>query len=537
MTRFMCVVLIGAFAPASWGETPRGASAQPAQIVDLTTAEGAGLVAATWRHHEAKIIEVDFRSVGPDRKPTGPPNRTYDITPRAGAVDFDDSQWEIIDPTTLDERRSTGMICFNWYRVQVTIPERIRDFPTAGSRVEFETVVDDYAEVWVDGRLPRELGQSGGSLIAGWNAPNRVVLTENATPGQQVQIAIFGINGPISDPPQNYIWMRSARLEFFPPEQTPAASAARIIRIDPRLDQLIAPGALVETVADGFTWLEGPVWNPQDESLLFSDIPQNAVFRWRDGYGAERALHPSGYTGREPFTGREPGSNGLTLDDRGKLVLCEHGDRRIARLESDGSKTTLIDRFEGKRLNSPNDLVYDSNGNLYFTDPPFGLPQQFDDPARELDFSGVFRLSREGDLRLLTKELRAPNGIALSPDEKVLMVSNADAEAPVWMAYPLREDGLIGAGGVFQDARPWLGNGPGLPDGMKFDRAGNLFATGPGGVYVLGPDGAHLGTILTGRATSNCAWGGDGSHLYITGGTSILRLKTAAQPERPGATH
>lgn len=537
MTPCKSLGVVLALAITTYWVTAQGAPAAPGAAVDLTTGEGTALVGAVWRHSDAKVVEVDFRRVGLDRKPTGPPNRTYNISPRAGTVDFDDSAWEAIDPTTLDERRSTGMVCFNWYRVRVTIPERIGGFATAGSRVEFETVVDDYAEVWVDGRLPRALGQTGGSLIAGWNAPNRVVLTEKAAPGQQIQLAIFGINGPISDPPQNYIWVRSAKLEFFAPQERPAASAAQIIRLDSRLDQLIARDTQVETVADGFAWLEGPVWNSRDESLLFSDIPQNAVFRWRDGYGVDRVLHPSGYTGGKPFTGREPGSNGLTLDAEGRLVLCEHGDRRIARLETDGSKTTLVDRFEGRRLSSPNDLVYDSKGNLYFTDPPFGLPKQFDDPGRELDFSGVFRLSREGELQLLTRELRAPNGITLSPDEKTLIVSNADAEAPIWMAFPLYGDGSIGAGRVLHDARPWLGNGPGLPDGMKFDRAGNLFATGPGGLYVFAPDGAHLGTILTGRATSNCAWGGDGTHLYITGGASILRLKTSHAGQGPRATH
>ncbi|MFQ5992932.1 MAG: SMP-30/gluconolactonase/LRE family protein, partial [Nitrospiraceae bacterium] len=265
--------------------------------------------------------------------------------------------------------------------------------------------------------------------------------------------------------------------------------AGTIVRHDPRVDRLVPPGASLEKLADGFAWVEGPVWDPRREHLLFSDIPNNSVFKWQEGVGVSLFLKPSGYTGTTPFQGKEPGSNGLTFDHTGRLVLCEHGDRRIGRLEKDGSKTTLADQYEGKRLNSPNDLVFKSNGDLYFTDPCYGLPKTVDDAARELDFCGVYRLSVSGKLTLLTSELKAPNGIAFSPSEETLYVSNSSPERAVWMAYEVRGDGTLTDGRVFFDATPWTGTKSGLPDGMKVDRDGNLFATGPGGIHIFSPDG------------------------------------------------
>jgi gluconolactonase len=273
----------------------------------------------------------------------------------------------------------------------------------------------------------------------------------------------------------------------------------------------------------------GPTWHRKNSALLFSDIPNNAVMQWREGAGISQFLKPSGYSGSAPFAGREPGSNGLTFDAQGRLVLCEHGDRRIARLEADGRKTTLVDRYQGKRLNSPNDAVYRSNGDLYFTDPPFGLPQSFSDPQRELDFQGVYRLSATGELSALLKDVKAPNGIAFSPDEKIAYVSNADKDRAVWMAYPVKEDGTFAAGRVLFDATAWAKSKPGAPDGMKIDQHGNLFAAGPGGIHVIAPDGTHLGSFETGVATGNCAWGDDGSSLYIAANTAILLVKLSTK--------
>jgi gluconolactonase len=302
-----------------------------------------------------------------------------------------------------------------------------------------------------------------------------------------------------------------------------------IERNDDRLDRILARDARMERLADGFDWSEGPVWVRDGGYLLFSDVPQNTVFRWKEGEGVRVFLKPSGYTGTRP-RGGEPGSNGLTLDPKGRLVLCQHGDRRVARRE-DGDFVTLADRYEGKRFNSPNDAVYKSNGDLYFTDPPYGLLGKNDDPAKELPYNGVYRLSTDGKVTLLTGEMTFPNGIALAPDEKTLYVANSDPKKAIWMAFPVNGDGTLGKGRVFSDATRWVGSRKGLPDGMKVDRAGNLWATGPGGVLIFDPDGTHLGTLATGEATANCGFGDDGSTLYITADMYLcrLRVKTRGQ--------
>ncbi|HSE89115.1 MAG TPA: SMP-30/gluconolactonase/LRE family protein [Candidatus Binatia bacterium] len=298
-----------------------------------------------------------------------------------------------------------------------------------------------------------------------------------------------------------------------------------VIRLDLRFDKLVPLNVKIEKIASGHKWVEGPVWNRKEGYLLFSDIPNNAVYKWQEGKGVSLFLKPSGYTGNAPFEGLEPGSNGLAYDPEGRLVLAEHGDRRIARLEKNGRKTTLVDRYEGKRINSPNDLVFKSNGDLYFTDPPFGLPKSFDDPHKELPFQGLYKFSRDGKLTLLTKDIRAPNGIAFSPDEKKLYVSNADAINAVWMVFDVKPDGTIANGKTLFNATAWTKTKPGVPDGMKIDKDGNLFAAGPGGIHVIAPDGTHLGSIETGVPTGNQAWGEDGSTLFITSNRTVYRLK------------
>jgi gluconolactonase len=324
------------------------------------------------------------------------------------------------------------------------------------------------------------------------------------------------------------------------PVASPVAAAAtispavvKVDRKDPALDKLVPADAKFEKLVDGYQWTEGPVWNRQGKFLLFSDIPNNAIIKWQEGVGESSFLTPAGYTGKTPFTGHEPGTNGLTYDANGLLVACEHGDRRVSRLEADGkTKKTLADRYEGKRLNSPNDLVYKSNGDLYFTDPIYGLPKGADDPARELNFCGVYRLSKDGKLTLLTKEITRPNGIAFSPDEKKLYVSSSDPDKAIWMVYDVQPDGTIANGKVFFDATAWAKEKrPGLPDGMKIDKDGNLFATGPGGVHIFTPDGKHLGTFDTGVPTANLAWGDDGSTLYITANTAVLRVRLTTKGE------
>jgi gluconolactonase len=312
-----------------------------------------------------------------------------------------------------------------------------------------------------------------------------------------------------------------------PAAQTPAVTIARL---DPALDALIPKDATVDKLADGFAWVEGPVWDAKKGVLLFSDIPNNVVQQWKEGDGVTEFLRPSGYTGTTPFTGHEPGSNGLTFDAQHRLVLCQHGDRRISRMESPGRFIPLVERYEGKRLNSPNDLVYKSNGDLYFTDPAYGLPKTFDDPQRELPFTGVYRLRADGTLDLLTKELTAPNGVAFSPDEKTLYVTQSDPKNPLVMAYAVESDGTLGAGKVLLHPLDESKAGkPGMPDGIKVDASGNVFTTGPGGIWVISPEGTVLGRIETGVPTANLAWGNDGSTLYITANTALLRLKTTTK--------
>ena len=301
-------------------------------------------------------------------------------------------------------------------------------------------------------------------------------------------------------------------------------------------DKLMPPGATVETIARGFIWTEGVAWNKEGKFLVFSDIPHNVVHKWKDGKLSE-FVKPSGYTGKLPRGGKagdEPGSNGLRFDAQGRLCLCEHGDRRVTRIEKDGTKTVLADSYMGKKLNSPNDLVFMSNGDLYFTDPPYGLPKWEKDPGRELDFFGVYLIKNPGakdsKLILLTKEMTRPNGIELSPDEKTLYIANSDFAAPVWKSFPIQADGTLGKGKLFVDGSKWVQEKrPGLPDGMKVDTAGNLWATGPGGVWVFSPKGEVLGNIDTGTNTANCAFGDDGSTLYIAANHDICRVKTTTK--------
>ena len=315
------------------------------------------------------------------------------------------------------------------------------------------------------------------------------------------------------------------RTSAAPAEDTrELASFGSIERKDHRIDKLIPAGAKIEKLAEGYNWAEGPVWDRKEHVLLFSDVPENTVFRWKEGAGVREFLKPSGYTGKAERKG-EPGSNGLLIDSDGRLVLCQHGDRRVARLEG-GKFVTLADKYDGKRFNSPNDGVFNKKGDLYFTDPPYGLEGLNSDPKKELPFNGVYRVSKDGEVTLLTKSMTFPNGIALSPDEKTLYVANSDASKALWMAFPVKEDGTIGEGKVFKDVTDTVKGRKGLPDGLKVDRDGNLFATAPGGVLVLSPEGDLLGTLATGEATANCAWGGDGSELFIAADMYIGRVKT-----------
>ena len=519
------------FAPAAFSQTvidpPAG---RPDAIIDLGTREGVQLVKGSWRYSNTRIVEVDSKGPGPDLKPSGRPVKTYDYTPKAGGAEFDDSQWEIIDPTTLEQRRSTGKICFNWYRINVTIPQRVGAFDPSGSTVAFEVVIDDYAEVWVDGKLPLVLGQTGGQVVKGYNAPNRVVLGRGIKPGQRIQLAIFGINGPISASPDNFIWIKSATLDFYKPIPPASRSEGVVVKRDPGLEAIVPPNAKIEKIAGGFQFTEGPVWHP-DGYLLFSDPNNNVIYRWSPLGQVTVYRTKSGYKGLDIGEYHQPGSNGLTLDREGRLTINEHGNRRVTRLEKNGVLTVLADRYEGKRLNSPNDLVYRSDGTLYFTDPPFGLPKVYDDPRKELPFSGVFCLC-QGKLRLVSKDLLGPNGLAFSPDEKFLYVDNWDVKKKVVMRYEVKSDGTLSEGRVFFD----MTGAPGEEalDGMKVDQSGNLYVSGPGGVWILSPQGKHLGMIQPTELPANMAWGDeDGRTLYMTARTSVYRIRLNIPGIRP----
>ncbi len=306
-------------------------------------------------------------------------------------------------------------------------------------------------------------------------------------------------------------------------------SDRRIERLDPALDRLIASDAKIEVLAQGYTWSEGPIWVKDGGYLLFSDTRENTVYKWKEGEGAKPYLKPAGYTGSTP-RGQEMGSNGLTLDSSGHLVLCQHGDRRVARMDAplaspQSTFTTLAGRYQDKRFNSPNDLVFKSNGDLYFTDPAYGMEKGWDDPARELPYAGVFRRNAAGEVTLLTKDMTRPNGLAFSPDEKLLYVAQSDETAAIWRVFDVKPDGTIANSRVFFDATTMAKTKKGLPDGMKIDVQGNIFATGPGGVLVFSPEGKHLGTIVTGQSTANCAFGDDGQTLYMTADYFVMRVR------------
>jgi gluconolactonase len=308
---------------------------------------------------------------------------------------------------------------------------------------------------------------------------------------------------------------------------TEIATLGRIERLDPAFDRLVDEDAIIELLAaNKFDWAEGPVWDRAGKRVLFSDIPKNMIWEWSQAAGLKEFLKPSGYTGAATFTGREPGSNGLTFNKAGELVMCQHGDRRVAKWV-DGKFVTLADRYAGKRLNSPNDLAIRSNGDVYFTDPPYGLPKHTEDPGRELDFQGVYRLDGKGDVTLLTRELNRPNGLAFSPDEKTLYVANSEREKAILMAFPVWPDGSLGNGKVFFDVTAAVSKQkPGVPDGLKVSADGTVWATGPGGVLVYSPQGKHLGTLATGVATANLGFGDDGSTLYITADKNLVRVRT-----------
>jgi gluconolactonase len=386
-------------------------------------------------------------------------------------------------------------------------------------------VVDEGGNV--NGKLPQVLGASGQGMVKGWNAPNRVMLTRNAKAGERFQIIVFAMNGPISAPPGNFIWVRSATLDFYSPQRARVGKEVpfEVERLDATIDSIIPRHARLEHLADGFGFTEGPVWvgsaDGPDGHLLFSDPNNNTIYRWSTDGAISVFRSHSGYSGTNIGDFGQPGSNGLAVDPQGRLTICEHGNRRVTRLEKNGALTVLADRYDGKRLNSPNDLVYRSDGALFFTDPYFGLPRWLDDPNKELPFSGVYCL-KEGQLKLVGTDLLGPNGIAFAPDEKSVYVTNWDEKKKVVMRYDVAQDGSFSNGTVWFDMTSAAGEE--ALDGVKVDRQGNVFVSGPGGIWVVSPAGKHLGTLRCPQLAANMAWGPDGNSLYLTARTGVYRL-------------
>lgn len=523
-----------ASAPVLAGDLPEGNSAA---TLDLAVSADAAQVTGEWRTAEARVVDAAFLQPGPDGQPTTTPAPTQDIQPHAGSRDADAAHWEKVAPEALSQRRGNGRTSFRWYRLDLTVPERVKGMSTRGMTLVFETSVDDYAEVWVDGELSRAAGQSGGSVIAGWNHPNRLVVGRNVVPGQHISVAVFGVNGPISDPTTNYIYMRSARLELYktppgPVALEPAEVNVSVVRADPAVNAIVPLNPKLYKLAAGFQFTEGPVWRqPKDGQgyLLFSDPNANTIYRY-DG-ALSVFLTPSGYSGGDIAEYHQPGSNGLTYDRQGRLTIDQHGNRRVIRLEADGRETVLADRYEGKRFNSPNDLVYRSDGALYFTDPPFGLPKVYDDPRKETPYSGVYRSDGSG-VTLLASDLKGPNGIAFSPDERFLYVGDWDDHHKAVIRYPVKPDGTLGKGETFFDltAQP----GEDAIDGIKVDQQGNVYVSGPGGLWLVSPTGKHLGTIVGPRHPHNMAWGdADGRTLYLAAQDALYRIRLNIPGVRP----
>ena len=510
---------------------------QAAAIADLRTQEGVRALNAVWKFQEANIVETTFKRPGPSTQdplplyPTGANGTTHALSPKASAANFEDKAWETLDATTLETRRGTGLLSFVWFRINITIPEKLGSFQTPGTTAMLEIVADDYSEIFVNGKLSKALGQTGGGAISGWNTRNRVLLTQDAKPGQQFQIAILCANAPFADLPENYIWIRSATVDFYksmPSAYPDAQNLGRLEQIEKSFDNVVAPDAKLERLATGFQFTEGPVWHP-DGFLLFSDPNTNVIYRYEPfTQNVSVYMTKSGYTGFDIGDYHQPGSNGLAIDAEGRLIVCQHGNRRVIRHETKGPITVLSDNIQGQKLNSPNDLVLKSDGTVYFTDPPYGLPKNYNDSKKETPNQGVYRV-KNGKTELLSTNLGGPNGIAFSPDERFLYVSNWDIRdihhtKTLWR-FEVDSDGKLINGKIFFDFS--FTDGDEALDGLKVDKMGNIFVSAPGGVWVLSPEGKYLGKIVGPERPANMAWGdADGKTLYLTAHTGLYKIRT-----------
>ena len=530
----LLLVLIGVSIAIFAQETRQLAVDKPQAIADLKTSGGASLVSAKWFVQNGDIVNVDFKAPGPYAAdllalyPTGSTIRTHQLRPQIGSPGFDKAFKEI-KPTELESRQGTGLFSFVWYKLEVTVPETIGKLNTKGTTAVFEIVMDDYSEIWVNGKQSQAFGQIGNGLIAGYNARNRVVLSNNVQPGQQFSIDILGINGAIGKLPDNYIWVRNAVVDFY--KELPSNNAwkdiGKIYAIDEKLNSIVTPGTKIEKIADGFQFTEGPVWHP-DGYLLFSDPNTNTIYRYDPSTkNISVYISHSGYTGPDIGEYGQPGSNGLAIDKEGRLIIDQHGNRRVIRIERKGPVTVLADRINGKRFNSPNDIVLKSDGAIYFTDPPYGLPDFFNDKRKELDYSGVFMI-KNNEVKLVSKDLGGPNGLAFSPDEKFFYVTNWDIRdihhtKTIWR-YEVNPDGTLSNGRIFFDFN--FTEDEEALDGLKIDKEGNLFVSAPGGIWIISPDAKLLGKIVTPERSANLAWGDqDAKTLYLTAHCSLYKIR------------
>ena len=517
-------------------ETRQLAVDKPQAIADLKTTEGAALVNAKWFVQNAHVVEADFKTPGPGTNgdklllyPTGDAIKTHQLHPQIGAADFDNA-FTAIAATDLEKRQGTGLFSFVWYKVDVTIPATIGKLNTTGTTAVFEIVMDDYSEIWVNGKQMQGFGQSGNGVISGYNTRNRVILSNNAKAGDKFSIAILGINGTMGKLPDNYIWVRNAVIDFYKdglPVNKSWNDIGKIYTIDEKLNSIITPGTKVEKIADGFSFTEGPVWHP-DGYLLFSDPNTNTIYRYNPkNHNVTVYMSHSGYTGADIGEYGQPGSNGLVIDKEGRLIIDQHGNRRVIRIEKKGPVTVLADEIDGKRFNSPNDVVLKSDGSVYFTDPPYGLPNFFNDARKELDYSGVFMI-KDGKVSVVSKDLGGPNGLAFSPDEKYFYVTNWDIRdihhtKTLWR-YEVNADGTLKNGKILFD---WnITEDDEALDGMKVDKNGNLYVSAPGGLWILSAEGRLLGKIVTPERPANMAWGDeDGKTLYMTAHSSLYKIR------------
>ncbi len=515
-------------------ETRELAVYRPISVIDLKNTESANLVNAQWMVREAAIKPVSFNAPGPSKTdplllyPTGNKINTNNIFPNITDAAFNDDNWKKVNAGDLEQRQGSGKLSFVWYKTSVTIPEQVDGNVITGNTIYFEITADDYSEVFINGKQNKQFGQTGAGVISGYNARNRLPLTNNAKAGEKFEIAILVINGTMGSEPDNYVWIRNVVLDIYKPEVLNNEKSGKLYKLENGFDNIIAPNTSVEKLADGFSFTEGPVWHP-DGFLLFSDPNLNVIYRYNPvNKNVTIYQSHSGYTGTDIGNLGQPGSNGLAIDDEGRLVVCQHGNRQLIRHELKGPVTILANKIDGKRLNSPNDVVIKSDGAIYFTDPPYGLAKHYDDAKKELDYQGVFMV-KNGKLSVLAKDCGGPNGIAFSPDERFLYVGNWETRdihhTKDILRYEVQADGSLKNGKIFYSFNYTPDDA--AIDGLKVDKAGNIFAAAPGGLYVIDANAVLLGKIECPEEPHNMAWGDvDGKSLYLAAQTGLYKIRT-----------